>query len=66
MRTSLDIDRMLLNMSQGKPLSESEIEQVCFKAREILSEDANIERVCSPVTICGDIHGQFEDLLELF
>jgi serine/threonine-protein phosphatase 2A catalytic subunit len=36
------------------------------QAREIFIEESNVQPVRSPVTVCGDVHGQFHDLLELF
>eukprot|EP00438_Fugacium_kawagutii_P027521 Skav213236 [mRNA] locus=scaffold5440:20370:35754:+ [translate_table: standard] len=47
-------------------IKEAEVKALCSKAREILVEECNVQRVDAPVTICGDIHGQFYDLVELF
>ena len=43
-----------------------EVQQLCSKAREILMMEPNVKEVSCPVTVCGDVHGQFYDLLELF
>ena len=38
----------------------------CTQAREVLTNESNVQPVSCPVTVCGDIHGQFHDLMELF
>jgi hypothetical protein len=32
----------------------------------VLMEESNVQPVRCPVTICGDVHGQLHDLIELF
>jgi len=61
-----DIDKQIEKLKRGEILEESEVKALCDKAREILSKEDNIKRVNPPVTIAGDIHGQFYDLNELF
>jgi hypothetical protein len=51
---------------QCKCISERDLRQLCSKIKEILVEESNVQPVSAPVIICGDIHGQFHDLLELF
>lgn len=62
---SSDLDRWIEQLKRCEPLKESEVRVLCQKALEVLVEESNVQRVYSPVTICGDIHGQFYDLMEL-
>ncbi|KAL0353689.1 UNVERIFIED_CONTAM: Serine/threonine-protein phosphatase PP-X isozyme 2 [Sesamum angustifolium] len=61
-----DLDRQIEQLKRCEPLKESEVKALCMKAMEILVEESNVQRVDAPVTICGDIHGQFYDMKELF
>lgn len=47
-------------------MDERNLKALCEKVKEILAEESNCQPVSAPVIICGDIHGQFWDLLELF
>lgn len=61
-----DLDEQITRLKRCEYLKESEVKALCDKAREILIDESNVQRVDAPVTICGDIHGQFYDLIELF
>lgn len=61
-----NLDERIALLMQCKPLSEYEVKGLCEKAKEILMKESNVQPVKSPVTICGDIHGQLHDLAELF
>jgi len=51
---------------RGELLSEGDVRALCEVVKSLLMEEANVQPVSSPVIVCGDIHGQFYDLLELF
>ena len=36
------------------------------QAREVLMEESNVQQIAAPVIVCGDIHAQFHDLMEIF
>lgn len=62
----MDLDSFIENLKKGSILSEKEFRKCCEKVKEILIEESNVQPVNAPVTICGDLHGQFFDLLEIF
>eukprot|EP00928_Gymnodinium_smaydae_P081001 TRINITY_DN64589_c0_g1_i1.p1 TRINITY_DN64589_c0_g1~~TRINITY_DN64589_c0_g1_i1.p1 ORF type:complete len:314 (-),score=52.31 TRINITY_DN64589_c0_g1_i1:81-1022(-) len=61
-----DLDRCIKQLTNYTPLLESEVKSLCEQAREVLIGESNVQPVRAPVTVCGDIHGQFHDLMELF
>lgn len=52
-------DQWIAHLSECKQLSEADVKRLCDKAREILLDESNVQPVHCPVTVCGDIHGQF-------
>lgn len=60
------IDMFLSKLFKCQSLTEAEVKILCEKGIEELVKEPNIISLKSPITICGDIHGQFYDLMELF
>ena len=51
------MDRQIEQLKRCETIKESEVRDLCNKARDILMEESNIQNIFSPITICGDIHG---------
>lgn len=62
----MNIERTISLLRQAKHISEDTVYTLCLRAQELLMNESNVTRVDTPVTICGDIHGQLHDLLTLF
>jgi len=60
------VDALIEKLLRCETADEGEARFLCERAVEIMSEESNLQPVQAPVTVCGDIHGQFFDLLELF
>eukprot|EP00931_Biecheleriopsis_adriatica_P009420 TRINITY_DN1104_c0_g1_i1.p1 TRINITY_DN1104_c0_g1~~TRINITY_DN1104_c0_g1_i1.p1 ORF type:complete len:303 (-),score=83.83 TRINITY_DN1104_c0_g1_i1:59-967(-) len=71
---ALDVDDVIekcLEVKGGKPgklvqIPEAQVKALCTSVREVfLSQNALLE-LEAPLKICGDVHGQYHDLLRLF
>ena len=65
------IDKIILKLVKNKDkkpkiLTEKEIQLLCRKCKKILAQQDVLLNLSSPIKVCGDIHGQFYDLLRLF
>jgi serine/threonine-protein phosphatase PP1 catalytic subunit len=48
------------------PHPEVEIRQLCTSVRDVFLSQGSLLELDSPVNVCGDVHGQYHDLLRLF
>jgi hypothetical protein len=61
-----DIDRILAVLWDCRLPSATDATALLDRSIEILRGEPNCLKLRTPITVCGDIHGQFYDLLELF
>lgn len=74
MANQLDIDAVigqLLAVRGAKPrtyvsLAEQDVKNLALKSREVFMAQSPLLQLDAPIKICGDIHGQYSDLLRLF
>mmetsp|Transcript_19022 Transcript_19022/g.21189 ORF Transcript_19022/g.21189 Transcript_19022/m.21189 type:complete len:311 (+) Transcript_19022:83-1015(+) len=64
--TNADLEGWIEKLRRCEPLSEGEVQRLCEKAKEILKDEPNVVSVSCTITVVGDIHGQWNDLIELF
>jgi serine/threonine-protein phosphatase PP1 catalytic subunit len=64
------IDQLLQarNRKPGTPvdLSVQDATSLCNQAREVFMAQPMLLELGAPIKICGDVHGQYTDLLRLF
>ncbi|AAK39828.1 serine/threonine protein phosphatase type 1 alpha (nucleomorph) [Guillardia theta] len=65
------LEEVIKKLTQSKKiknifLTEKEIGKLCYLSRKVFNNENSMLYLNSPIKICGDIHGQFYDLLRLF
>lgn len=63
---SIDLDECIERLYRKELLADTVIEAICAKAKELLMKESNVVHIRAPVTVVGDIHGQFFDMIEIF
>eukprot|EP00921_Rhytidocystis_pertsovi_P024855 GHVQ01040027.1.p1 GENE.GHVQ01040027.1~~GHVQ01040027.1.p1 ORF type:complete len:425 (-),score=71.39 GHVQ01040027.1:247-1521(-) len=65
-RGCIDVDKAIEQLLGCRLLSEEEVMQLCSLLTDVLEKEGTVQHVRTPVTVAGDIHGQFYDLMQLF
>ncbi|XP_063718528.1 serine/threonine-protein phosphatase 2A catalytic subunit beta isoform-like [Symsagittifera roscoffensis] len=60
------VESWISQLEKCKILSVYDLSSLCSSAKQVLIQEPTLKHVSSPVTVCGDIHGQQPDLKELF
>lgn len=64
------VNKMIAHFKSGKKLSRKKVYQLILRASEIFDSEPTITDIPVPdngtITVCGDTHGQFYDLLNIF
>lgn len=59
------MDQLIEKVQNLQLLTEFEIFQICKKASDIFVTEPNVKILSTPITLVGDVHGQFLDFQEM-
>lgn len=62
----MDVDQFIEVLKKHEPFEEEDFSRIIQMAEEIFYQESTLLSLTSPITVCGDIHGQFYDLLSIF
>ncbi|KAL6988252.1 protein-serine,threonine phosphatase [Sarracenia purpurea var. burkii] len=67
------LDAMMERLLEGRKnrgkkiqLAEAEIRQLCMTAKDVFLSQPILLDLEAPINVCGDVHGQYPDLLRVF
>lgn len=60
------VDYLIEKFWNGELPTSVEMRFVLQETTKILKSEPNVLQLTGPITVCGDIHGHFEDMLEIF
>lgn len=66
MGDSSDLDRQIEQLKKCEIIKETEVKALCAKAREILIEESNVQRIDSPVTVRHNVNKNNHNLFDTF
>ena len=62
----MDLDQFIATVWEHKPIQERDLICLFRMAQDILFQEGTLLNLTAPITVCGDVHGQFYDVLYLF
>ncbi|ORZ38155.1 Metallo-dependent phosphatase-like protein [Catenaria anguillulae PL171] len=62
----IDLDQCIERLYARQLLDARVVKLICEQLTEVLVLESNIQNLSTPITVVGDVHGQFYDVLEIF
>jgi diadenosine tetraphosphatase ApaH/serine/threonine PP2A family protein phosphatase len=62
----MNLDEFIANVRERRPIEERLLIILFRMAQDILFQEGTLLNLSTPITVCGDVHGQFYDVLYLF
>lgn len=62
----MNVQEIIEKIKKEEVIDEPTVKKLCRKVQEVLMGESNVELIQSPITLVGDVHGQFYDVQKIF